>query len=144
MTESGIHSITYVSAARRLLTDDELLALLAKSRDANARHGITGLLLYRGGSFMQAIEGPEGPLRQLYRNICADPTHHHVTTLLDNPLPAREFDDWHLGFVSATDAEHGHIPGYSRFLCDDPAAIGFTSSPSEAHQLLMNFRDTIR
>lgn len=144
MTESGIHSITYVSAARRLLADEELLALLAKSRDANAVHGITGLLLYRGGSFMQVIEGPPAPLRQLYRNICADPVHHHVTTLLDNPLPAREFENWHMAFISANEAEHGKIPGYSRFLCDDPAAIGFTSTPAEAHQLLLNFRNTIR
>ena len=49
--------LIYVSSAIKLMHDDELLLLLEKARENNSRLGITGMLLYKEGNFMQMLEG---------------------------------------------------------------------------------------
>ena len=50
-------ALVYVSAARKLFDEAELSALLTQCRANNARLGVTGVLLYADGNFMQALEG---------------------------------------------------------------------------------------
>jgi hypothetical protein len=51
--------IVYVSAASEPFSDQQLKELLQKSRQNNVAAGITGMLLYKDGTFMQTLEGPE-------------------------------------------------------------------------------------
>ncbi|MEB0262865.1 MULTISPECIES: BLUF domain-containing protein [unclassified Mucilaginibacter] len=44
-------------------TTKQLKDLLKESRDNNIRVGITGLLLYNDGAFMQVLEGYEDPVK---------------------------------------------------------------------------------
>lgn len=57
-----IYRLVYVRAASELFSKAELLALLAQSREKNKRLGVSGLLLYRDGYFIQLFEGDRGPL----------------------------------------------------------------------------------
>ncbi|MBK9207916.1 MAG: BLUF domain-containing protein [Anaerolineales bacterium] len=59
-------SIIYVSTSVRLLSDDELMDILKVSRENNSVSDVTGLLLYKGGNFMQVLEGPEDVVNALY------------------------------------------------------------------------------
>ncbi|HSM42684.1 MAG TPA: BLUF domain-containing protein, partial [Afifellaceae bacterium] len=52
-----MYCLVYVSAAHHLMGDDELTEILETSRARNAAAGITGMLLYKDGSFMQLLEG---------------------------------------------------------------------------------------
>ena len=61
--------LVYISSARRLFTTEELRDLLAVSRRNNAREDVTGMMLYRGGSFMQVLEGPQDAVLDLYQRI---------------------------------------------------------------------------
>jgi len=56
-------AIVYISAAVQPLSDADLEALLAKSREKNARLKVTGILLYKDGDIMQLIEGPGEAVR---------------------------------------------------------------------------------
>jgi len=49
-------SLIYVSTSVKLLNDEELLDILKVSRENNSGKDITGLLLYKGGNFMQVLE----------------------------------------------------------------------------------------
>lgn len=40
--------------------------MLAKSRSNNVRDGISGMLLYRDGDFLQVLEGPEDKVRAAF------------------------------------------------------------------------------
>ncbi len=124
----------------QLLTPAQLSALLDKSRTANLHHGITGMLLYNAGSFMQTIEGPEAAIRQLYLNICRDPSHHMVTTLLDEQLTERSFPEWSMGFRDVTGYEPPFISGYTDFLRQSDTCT-FKNDASLAKRLLANFRE---
>lgn len=91
-------TIVYVSAATRLLDDAELEGLLRGAREHNARQGITGILLYGDGNFMQLLEGPAEAVDALYASIRRDPRHHMVTTVLEERGRAREFAEWSMAY----------------------------------------------
>lgn len=139
-----MHTITYVSTACQRFSAEALEHLLEKSRDRNAEHGITGMLLYKGGNFIQTIEGPEPAIAQLYRNIQADPTHHSVTTLLDEAILERAFPDWSMGFADLNAGNPAEIPGYTDFLRNPAAINDFMISPSQAKQLISVFTQSLR
>lgn len=50
-----MYYLIYVSAANPLLSRDELQGLLEKARIKNRHLGITGMLIHRGGNFIQYI-----------------------------------------------------------------------------------------
>jgi hypothetical protein len=52
-----ISQVVYASTALQAFTKPELQALLQEIRPKNAELGITGLLLYKDGNFMQVLEG---------------------------------------------------------------------------------------
>lgn len=93
-SEQNVLTIVYVSAATRPMSEDELEELLTQAREKNSRLGITGILLYHDGNFMQMLQGPQDAVRALYASIEVDPRHHMVIPLVvESGLP-REFADW--------------------------------------------------
>jgi len=106
------YSIVYVSAAIIDLEESQLLRLLSRSRASNERAGITGVLLYGGGRFLQVLEGPAPAVRALYGRIATDPRHGHLELLADGPVPRREFADWHMSFAPLTPSRFAGVLGY--------------------------------
>jgi len=133
-------SLVYVSSATVPFTPDELVALLKKSHEKNARLGITGMLLYKEGNFMQVLEGEEAAVRELYETIRHDPRHHDVITLLEEEVPAREFSEWSMGFVDLKTVDVRDVPGYSAFLSTPLTGDAFAENPSRCRSLLRMFR----
>lgn len=82
-----------------------LQALLETSRVFNSRHSITGLLTYRRGVFVQHLEGAASDVRDLYGRICEDSRHRGIIKLLEEPLAARYFPDWSMGYRLLTGAD---------------------------------------
>ncbi len=136
-----MHTITYVSAAVEILTQDALFDLLQRSRDNNSAFGISGLLLYKDGNFIQTIEGPENHVRQLYKNICIDKSHRHMITIFDESIQERAFPQWSMGFINLG---RDKVSGYTDFLSDKADLAAFWERPYAAKQLLYSFKETIR
>ena len=97
-----MNCIVYVSAACGLPSAEVLSDILNTSRRNNADHGITGLLLYVGGNFMQAIEGPETETAALLARIAADPRHRGLRVIAAFPIEQRYFPDWAMGWREAS------------------------------------------
>ena len=91
-------SLLYSSNATEPLDDAQLSELLAQSRESNARREVTGMLLYRGGRFIQVLEGPVDEVRSLAATIEADPRHTSMRVLIEEPIVRRVFGDWTMGF----------------------------------------------
>jgi hypothetical protein len=130
----------YVSSSVKLFTSDELVELLEKSRINNEKLGLTGMLLYKDGDFMQVLEGDEEAVRWLSARIGRDPRHTNVKALLEGPITEREFPDWSMGFHNLDGIEAGEISGYSSFLDSPLRAESFASTPSLARQFLLLFK----
>ena len=77
----------------------QLGELFITARRNNKRLGITGALVISGDSFVQALEGDEGAVRDLYAAICQDPRHDSLT-VLEEINDERVFGRWSMAKVS--------------------------------------------
>ncbi len=109
-------TLIYGSSAVEPFSEADLVTLLAKSRENNHRLGVTGILLYQDGNFLQVLEGEDTTVAALYQTISADPRHRGILTFMKRPIPQREFSDWEMGFVNLDTTDAEQIPGYSPYL----------------------------
>jgi hypothetical protein len=131
--------LTYVSAAARELGPDDLQAILESSVRRNAAVGITGLLLYSEGGFMQVLEGDAAPVDATMARIVADPRHAGVIVLARRPIGAREFATWSMGFRRLGRDDAAEWPGYAPFFENGFDARAPACRPGAAVDLLRTF-----
>ena len=138
---TDLYQLVYVSAATDLFADDELRDILATSRSNNQQRGITGMLLYSDGGFIQALEGPKAEVLDLYATIEQDPRHNHTIKLLDGPIDERNFPQWEMGFRQV-DPSTRQLPGFSRFLDDPSPTSAARKELAHPMKLLLSFKET--
>ena len=136
--------ITYASSAIKLMSKDEILELLEKSRLKNACFEITGILLYQDGNFMQVLEGEQAVVQNLYKTICQDERHRGVITLLEKPIAKRTFAEWSMGFMDLTLKPQCDLSGFSQFLMTPLRSDAFANNPDAVHVLLNVFKKNLR
>lgn len=107
-----VFQLAYASVAARPSARPDLVALLRQSRVNNAERGVTGMLLYRDGRFLQLLEGAQADVRALYATIAADPRHRDVTTIAERHRLLRQFPSWTMAFRDLVD-EPIEEPGYT-------------------------------
>ena len=94
-----IHCI-YASTAESTFSESDIPALLTQARTANAERAITGMLLYIDGGFFQVLEGDLDAIDEVYRRILRDPRHSRITLIIREPIAARAFSEWTMGFCT--------------------------------------------
>jgi hypothetical protein len=82
------------------INPDAIEAILTQSRQHNPECGITGILCYGGGIFLQAIEGGRMAVSELYGHIQKDPRHKDVVLLHYEEISERRFGGWTMGQVN--------------------------------------------
>lgn len=135
--------LVYISSATQPFSVDDLSTLLAVSRKNNAELGITGMLLYKDGNFMQVLEGDERTVRALYEKIGVDPRHSGEITLLQGFVDERQFSDWSMGFRDLNSPEIRATQSYSEFLNTPLTGQEFSGDPSRSQKLLRTFKRTM-
>lgn len=141
---SGLYSLVYSSSATGPVSVAELRELLDVSRRANGRAGITGLLLYRNGRFVQFLEGPEDDVRALYRRISADPRHSGVRLLVDGHPQSRTFQDWSMGYEPLAPSDEPLPAGFRDSFDDLDRADDSDAVVRAARELSIWFRHRAR
>lgn len=109
----ALKHLVYISSATQLFTREGLEELLNTARENNSREHVSGMLLYRGGNFIQVLEGPSSAVDQIFASIEQDSRHKDVTVLLDEAITRCDFRDWSMAF-NGNDQEK--IEGLSDFL----------------------------
>ncbi|MEN9659458.1 MAG: hypothetical protein RL571_2923 [Pseudomonadota bacterium] len=102
---ADLQTLVYVSTATHLMDEAELEALLLGAVVQNNQNGITGVLLYNDGDFMQCLEGPEYLVRETYARIEASRRHKGIICLCDEKINERNFSDWHMGYALPTKSQ---------------------------------------
>ncbi len=137
-----VHRLIYVSASVEYLDEAALEALLTQARANNARLGITGLLLYGEGTFLQLLEGPRDAVAALYATIRDDPRHVRCLVLDEEDHVERLFGDWRMAFRRLTRDALASQEGFSDFLAPDSSlAEVLAARPEPACRMLLAFRD---
>ncbi len=88
-------------------------AILTQSRQHNPASGITGVLCYGGGIFLQAIEGGRSTVSELYGHIQRDVRHKDVELLAFEEITERRFGGWTMGHVNLAKLNHSIVLKYS-------------------------------
>ncbi len=96
----SLSHLLYVSDAVQAMDDAALEALIAPCRNKNHRLGVTGVLFYSAGHFIQLLEGERSVVRSLFDTIRKDPRHRDVQLLLLRTIPQRVFADWSMGVLN--------------------------------------------
>lgn len=137
--------LIYVSTAVEELPAPKLEAILESSVRHNREHGVTGMLLYAQGSFMQVLEGEEAAVDETYGRICQDPRHHQIILLTRDPVARREFASWSMGYKHLGDADFRQNPDIARLFGNEagtPSPDG--ADASIALELLRQFANSQR
>ena len=98
-------------------------AILAQSRKHNPECGITGILCYGGGIFLQAIEGGRMPVSELYGHIQRDPRHKDLVLLHYEEIAERRFGGWTMGQVNMSKVNASILLKYAEKPELDPYAV---------------------
>jgi hypothetical protein len=129
--------LIYRSVATSVPSEADLGKLLLHARPANEARGITGMLLYQNGRYMQMLEGEEAAVRALFASIAADQRHRNVKVVASGALDQRLFSDWSMGFRDM-DRVAG-LPDYDTYLSNQLADDRFRSEARVAYQFMFHF-----
>ena len=104
--------LLFVSTATRSLSDGDLRDI----RDAELRSyssaGITGVLLYREGLFLQLLEGPQHAVESTFTRINNDPLHTKISILYRGPCATPQFMFYSMGVITEKLLHGSHREAY--------------------------------
>lgn len=141
MPNSPILQLIYASAATAPFSARDLTGLLLKARANNRNLDVSGMLIHHAGSFFQVLEGPSPIVETLYRRIETDKRHHRLRTLSREPIAARAFGDWTMGFAQIDSGDLGRLPGFNDFFRQGFALTNAAEGHARAKDLALAFRD---
>ena len=128
--------LLYVSRAVPAVDHEELLAILRKSKANNPALGVTGVLCFSEGIFLQVLEGGRAAVNRLYNRIAADARHTQVELLAYEEIGERRFAGWSMGQVNMARLNPALLLKYSERATLDPYAVSGAVSMSLFEELL--------
>ncbi len=117
LIQTGLIQLVYASAATVEFDQDHLERLLDRARQNNTRLGVSGVLLFKDGTFFQVLEGDSQVVNQLYEMIEHDSRHNNVLVLATREIKERNFSEWSMGFTRDSQ-QISELPGFVGFLSD--------------------------
>jgi len=124
-------------ASRAVDPDPALIeSILAQSRQFNPSTGITGILVYGGGIFLQAIEGGREAVSELYGHIQKDTRHKQVVLLHYEEISERRFGGWTMGQVDVARVNTNILLKYSERAELDPYSVSGVVSLALLEELM--------
>ena len=112
-------------------------AILAQSRQHNPASGITGVLCYGNGIFLQAIEGGRSVVSTLYGHIQRDARHTEVELLMFEEISERRFGGWTMGQVNMGRVNHSIMLKYAETPELNPYIMGGNASFALLEELML-------
>ncbi|NOX58844.1 MAG: BLUF domain-containing protein [Planctomycetes bacterium] len=101
------YHLIYTSRATVEVDDDVLRSIQDRASANNKKSGVTGLLLYGGGNFLQLLEGPISIIAALFEKVQQDPRHTDVRCVHFGRAPSYIYPEWSMGVLNVEDAGVG-------------------------------------
>lgn len=105
--EDDLEEMLYNSTAvPRFFKMSDLNKILESARRRNLAAGITGMLIYYRGEFVQILEGSKQAIDDIYNNhIKPDPLHTEINIVSRNLISNRSFEKWTMGLIDSEEIE---------------------------------------
>jgi len=128
--------LLYASRASAALTTAIVDAILERSRENNARAGVTGILCYSDDIFIQVLEGGRDEVCELYNTIVRDERHLNVRMLSYEEIAERRFGGWTMGQVNIAKVNPTLLLKYSEKPVLDPFSCSGRASMALLDELI--------
>ena len=115
--------LLYASRAAASVDAEALAAILKQSKANNPLCGVTGVLCFSGGIFLQVLEGGRTVVSQLYNRIAGDARHTDVVLLNYEEVSERRFAGWAMGQVNMARLNPALLLKYSEMATLDPWSV---------------------
>lgn len=129
--------LLYVSRALDPNSKEETHSILESARQHNMANGITGILCYGGGIYLQAIEGGRKQVNELYGYIARDPRHKDVELLHYAEITERRFSGWTMGQVNLAKLNTSIVLKYSETPELNPYSVSGAVSLALLEELML-------
>jgi hypothetical protein len=139
--EALMIQLTYISTAVQPPGTEDLMDILRASREHNAGLGVTGMLLYSNGTFVQALEGERDAVDKLLNIIRHDPRHADLHILERKEIERRQYAEWSMGFKRLENEDFQGVPGLNQFFEADFSAANLSDKMPLIHMILAHFRN---
>ena len=94
------YRLIYSSEATAEMARTDLEQMLTESRLRNAKRGITGVLVFSDGVFLQVLEGERDDVEDLMVSLRRDPRHRNLKVLHEEEIDRRVFPTWKMACLS--------------------------------------------
>lgn len=94
------YRLIYSSEATAEMGRADLEQMLEESRLRNVKRGITGVLVYTDGVFLQVLEGERDDVDDLMASLRRDPRHRNVTVIHEEETGGCIFPTWRMAYLS--------------------------------------------
>lgn len=116
-----------------------LEAILEAARRHNKENGITGMLFYSGGRFLQVLEGECEAVRETYERIAKDPRHNDLVVLTRDKVEQRDFENWTMGMHKILAKDLENFPLFAPYFIVEPHGENIIARPGIAREMLKAF-----
>lgn len=144
--------LVYTSRAFGDMSPGDISAILSEARQRNRQDGITGMLLFHKGKFLQILEGERARVQACYERIRRDGRHSNVITRFEGAVETALFSDWFLGYEALEE-----LPALSRvssgkalltisqvqFRIKEIGAVATTENKQTAIAMLQRYLDLV-
>lgn len=134
MPSGTLHRLVYMSTAVGVLRAEELDRIYFRAKSANAQAGITGLMLFYEGAFLQVLEGPVAGVSSLLERIRRDRRHSNLIVLEAGPAEERLFPEASMRFIAARNLSPGEKLAFSdlrQAVSTRPSILGSTATGAD-------------
>ncbi|MDD2924245.1 BLUF domain-containing protein [Rhodoferax sp.] len=112
-------------------------SILHQSREHNPASGVTGVLCYGSGIFLQVLEGGRMTVSELFGHIQRDPRHKDVVLLSYEEIAERRFAGWTMGEVNMTRINTSILLKYAEKAELDPYSVSGKVSLALIEELMI-------
>ncbi len=134
MTQSHLQTLAYVSTASHEPSESDLLGLAYGAQRFNESAGVTGLLIFDRGEFLQVIEGPESAIAEVFERIAKDSLHHDIRVFVSEPIETRFYPDW--AMLNSVEHSAASLKVILQFALDNRTAATTLGQIEAAHRIL--------
>jgi Sensors of blue-light using FAD len=128
--------LMYASRAVDTASEAEMALILQQSKKNNPGVGVTGVLCFSAGIFLQVLEGGRNAVSALYNKIAADPRHKDVVLLRYEEIDERSFGSWSMGQANLSRLNPAVVIKYSETAELDPYSVSGKVSMALFHEMV--------
>lgn len=129
--------VVYVAEAAPGVSDNDVNDIMHRSRRNNAIAGITGILIWTGSVFLQAIEGSSDVVGRLLEAIEADHRHLGIVIISEKTIAQRLYPDWAMACVRTLPGVGGQVLVDALSISPDQADVAVRELAAEEPRFTM-------